>query len=291
MHLHTQAGHEIDVTAEYIRNHEHTKWTKPWGEDLGMELHAMKPFNPISGTVYSGDNALRLYLPQLESLRMEPNYEIDLRYSTLNQLERHNCTVRAGAIGHTVIATISDDRTKWKKYTVYNYSDVIYIKNLYRYEDYRLRKFNWAEACKKMNIYEGLMDDAVRMIKNCGVRIMSARRMAGSYVSHENTVYVASPEDLETKERLFEAVFHELAHWTKDNLPGCRRTYGYAQEEIVAQQTMFMLMEHFGLGITEGMLDYLHSWLIPLTLDEARYVWADALESATTAYERLISFI
>lgn len=290
MHLHTQDGdgREIGVTAEYIRNRAHSPWTKPWGEDH-VEIHAMKPFNPISGTVYSNDNAMRLYLPLLEMFRLDPSQIIDLRFSTLNQLERHSATVRAGADSFTVIASISDDKTKWKKYTVYNYRDVIF-KGLDRYEDYRLRKFNWSMACERLDL-KGAAERAVQMVQNCGVRIMSAMGMQSSFVPHENTVYIARPECFDSKEKLFEVLFHELAHWTKFNLPGCRRTYGYAQEEIVAQQVMFLLMDYFGFGVNDGMMDYLSSWLTLLTMDDAQYVWEDALGTSETVFKRLLSFI
>lgn len=271
-------------------------WTKGW---ISSDLHAMKPFNPISGTVYSDDNAVRLYLPLLEMFRFDPSMIIDLRFSTLNQLEKHGATVREGSIGYTVVFAIpasdgeecqdAKPQMRSRIYTVYNYRDVIWRDQDQRlkYDAYSFNSYGAQSLSSNRN--------AESMLKNCGARIVTCHTIQPSFVPHENTIYMPLNADFSCESRKWETLLHELMHWTKFNLPGCRRSYGYAQEEIVAQLGAVMLCQELGVnfvpGQKEGMLDYLKSWIRPLQPDDRLYVVDDALESAETAVKRLLTFI
>jgi antirestriction protein ArdC len=286
---HLSTANTADLLQE-IRSTQGT-WTKGWTHS---EIRAMKPFNPISGHVYRGQNVMGLYLPQLERYRNEPGYSIDLRYATEKQIKDHSGYLIPGAIGYDLVMTVVTPNYRCRKQTkVYPLNEVIWESDKYRKKmsDYRLRPYrpenteNDSECIKILN----------RILEGNEIKTVCCRDMQPSYVPHENTVYFPRPEDFVSDKRRCEAVFHEIAHWTRHNIPECRRVLSYPSEELTAELASILIMQHYKIEISEDqwacIMDYLRSWLRPVDDSDCCAMLEEAMGHAERAAESLTARI
>ncbi len=284
--LNADAGEILD----HVRGCTGT-WTKGWTDS---EIRAMRPFNPITDHVYRGRNIMELYLPQLERFRSEPGYRIDLRFATEKQINRAGGVLIPGSRGYRLVAVVSGpDLRCSREYIVHSLSDVIWKNERSRrkYEQYRLRSY-WEQERDPAQEPSPVQRRREALLDHLEVRIMVCRRMQPSYVPHENSLYFPLNDDFVSENRKWEAVFHELVHWTRHNIPECRRCLSYPSEELTAELGSVMLCRHTGMEISDDqaacILDYLRSWLRPFDDDrDCRALLEEVLGHATRAYESL----
>lgn len=247
-------------------------WNKGWKE---TNYRAMKPFNPISKTIYQGKNSRDLYLPQWEESKM--GKEIDLRFSTRKQIESHGGCIRNNAHPYQ-IRYFKEGKSYY--HTVYSYSDVYFIDS--KFSEYAPHEYRYKDT-----------NPAEKLFKNLNVKIIQIKDIQPSFVPHENAIYI--PFDFKNDNRRYEAVLHELIHWTKYNFPSCSRSETYPSEECIAEYGMLMLYEElFGKvpdAVTERALDYCASWLKSFPEDLRLKVLDDISNVTYTAVSKLIRFI
>ncbi|MGN1356776.1 MAG: zincin-like metallopeptidase domain-containing protein [Succinivibrionaceae bacterium] len=284
-------------------------WSQGWTSSI---IKPMRPFNPVTGTVYRGVNALNLYLPLLEKLLADPSYQIDLRFSTLRQINLNTGRVRPGSKASYIICFIrsfldssgkvltadtleqarakdpdATEKRSCRTFAVFNYANVEWSDESRMEKINRYRIDNYALQSPSVNI------QAEQLLEANSVRVLTATGIQPSFVPHENVIYVPRNEDFQSESSKWEALFHELIHWTKKNLPGCDRNFCYAQEELTAELGSLMLCQELGIdfrpGQKEGMLAYLHSWLSPFKEEQKLSAIDEALRAADKAINILLS--
>lgn len=251
------------------------EWTDTWNKGWNpTEYRAMKPFNPISKTVYRGKNSRDLYLPQWEESKM--GKEIDLRFSTRKQIETNGGCIRQNAHPYQ-IRYFKEGKSYY--HTVYSYSDVYFIDS--KFSEYAPHYYHFNED-----------NAAEKMLKNINVKIVQIKDIQPSFVPHENTIYL--PFDFKNNNRKYECVLHELMHWTKYNFPSCSRSETYPSEECIAEYGMLMLYEElFGKvpdAVTERALDYCASWLKSFPEDLKLKVLDDISNVTYISVSKLLRF-
>ncbi len=287
------------------------EWMKGW---TASELRAMKPFNPISNTHYRGKNSINLYLPEWEQSKLDPEYKIDLRYSTMRQLNLKTGSVLEGSRSHVIkffAPAYKDGKGNFLKaksfeealrldphpvsaaciryYRVYSYRDIVWSnpENGLMYDSYRVR--DYGEQSLSSN------ECAEKLLSNLNVRIAICSTIQPSYVPHENTIYLPYNSEFISESRKWEAVFHELVHWTKYNFPSCSRSFPYPQEEMTAEFGSLMLCQELGIafepGQEAGIYDYIRSWLKSYPEELKLEIVDEALDAADKAFHKLIKFI
>ncbi len=285
-------------------------WTKGW---TASQLKAMRPFNPITKTVYNGQNAMNLYLPQFELAQQDDDFEVDLRFSTLRQINGAGGSVKAGSKGYKIKfwAPIFQDRSGrylkvysmedarridpkavsrccQRTFTVFSHRDVIWdnAETEAKFDAYRVRKYDEQSLSSNAK--------AEQLLKNTGVRISVCPCIQPSYLPHENRIYLPCNGDFANESRKWEVLFHELIHWTKYNIEGCSRTFSYPQEELTAEIGCFMLCQElevdFVPGQKGGIYDYLGSWIRPFPESERKFVIDEAIAAADKAVKALLKF-
>ena len=249
---------------EILKNTCTINWVKGWKETT---IKASYPYNPISGTVYQGKNRYNLYQACVN------DYETrELRFATQNQIKKAGGKLKKRAQAYTINYFTGN---AVKQYMVYSYNDVIIDnKDEYTIKNYKFSKNRMDKLIKKLNID----------IKVC-------KDLQPSYVPYENTVYmVANANSWKDK---YEALFHEIAHWTKYNLTILSRSYPYPEEEIVAELTAWMICEDF-FKIPETRqkmkLNYIESWLSSFPSEMRTTVMDEAYDMAYKIYTKIMEY-
>lgn len=287
-------------------------WSKGW---KGSLLKAMRPFNPITGTVYHGTNAMNLYLPLLEKIISDPSYKAELRYSTMRQLNMHKAGVKKGGKAKYISCFkpiifnsknkimkvdslqegLTIDRGAYQKvvkrrFGVFNYDDVEWYDSQQKekYDQFKIDDYDSQTVSSNLK--------AEKLLKSCGARLMIGTGMQPCFAPNENIIYIPRNEDFAQESSKWEALFHELIHWTKLNLAGCERNFCYAQEELTAELGSLMLCQEFEVnfvpGQRDGMYDYLHNWLKPFVDEASKLIAIDeALAASDRAVKALLATI
>ena len=252
-----------DMTAEQMLDYIQKEPISPWSHCFNPNdatIRAAYPINPITGTRYSGNNRARLYL----ELFNEQNSE--LRFATRKQIEKIGGTIKDNAKEYYIYNR--------QKYTVYNYEDVILPNKQKLFSDYKFTRSKIDKLLKQLNV----------KIKTGNV--------FPSYVPAENTIYIPG-ETIGRKEK-YEVLIHEIAHWTKYNLPDCDRTCAYCMEEITAELAMWKVCERF-FKISKrrklAIIDYIRSWISDCPYLMRRDALHSAIVMANTICKNLMSLI
>lgn len=249
--------------AELLNNIITINWEKGWKSNI----RATQPYNPISGTVYQGANRINLYQACLN------DYETrELRFATEKQIKKAGGKLKTWAQPYTINYFTG---TAIRQYTVYSYNDVIIDnKDEYAIKDYKFSRNRMDKLIKKLNI-----------------DIKIAKDLQPSYAPYENTVYMVSNTN-SWKEK-YEALFHEIAHWTKYNFPVLHRNYPYPEEEIVAELAAWMVCEDF-FKISETRqkmkLNYIESWLSCFPSEMKTAVMDEAYDMAYKVYTKIMEY-
>lgn len=230
-------------------------WIKP---TLLTDKRAMIPFNPCTEHNYQGLNQMNLYLPQLQELRGDEDYILDLRYLTEKQIAKYN----GEANPRSALTITFTNGSIVKRYEVYNMSLVHWYDN---------------EPFTKYKLEQGLKPDFIKP----DVRVITGLILP-SYVPCENRVYIPKSEYCATYSRYMETLIHEIIHWSKDNIDACHRVLPYPMEELVACIGSAIVMDRVGIETSEGqermILDYIRTWVNCLIDKESKQA---AIDEAT----------
>lgn len=251
---------------EAIKNNN-MPWRKTWHN--GAET---RPYNPITKTVYRGTNAMMLYFPIMLKVMTGEIKIPDYRYCTFKQMKKEGLSLKPESKGMPIFYWSSylkesekkNGKTEYevkgyfKHYVVFNFSDMLIP------EDSKHFKTECVFECDEPDIME--------IITNLNIKVNTSNIVCPHYNRKTNEINI--PDKFEDDLSLFTTLFHEITHWTKDNISSCKRELDRAHEELVAELGSFMVCHDLGIEYTpvetSNYYEYLKSWLSGYSTDEEK---------------------
>lgn len=243
-----------------------TPWQKPWS--VGQSPMSVHPFNPVTGTRYSGINRLTLSLASFK----------DNRWLTLKQIESRGLSLSPGSVPERIVfcfggGTLEEKRRKdeshdggfgYKWHEVYNGSDIVGL-------DVVIPPF----VCEPADFDVSL--NVIAVLAASGANLIHGGDRA-CYRPSPDTIHLPWRRNFHSTTDYSSTALHELAHWSGHpsrldrNLSGRFGSDAYAIEELHAEIASAFLVAELGLGMTQHQIDahasYLNSWCRVLERDE-----------------------
>ncbi|MFA9394738.1 MAG: zincin-like metallopeptidase domain-containing protein [Halodesulfovibrio sp.] len=246
-------------------------WQKPW---KAGEFHP--PFNPISGTVYSGVNFVSLAREGMD----------DPRFVTFNQAKNENWRIKKGSKSRPVVfwqftkernvlddngKPVLDDEGKPKKEEfrlerpILRFASVFHATQVEGMPEWKGRDVSWNPHERSEAILEG-----------SGASITHDQRDRAFFSYTWDQIKLPPKDKFENKNKYYATALHELGHWTghEKRWNGNERTFGpkgtqeYAREELNAEIGSWMTAMELGLEYDRGQhLSYVDSWIQALEKD------------------------
>lgn len=296
------------VIEDVINNVEAGEWINPV-----KAAYRMPFFNPVSKSVYSGNNIFRL--------KMYCNIFgfTDPRFMTFAQAKEKGFRIKKGAKSCTLLkfgarkeeeeitpvdlfadCSEEDEKTEEKprafvrKFNVFNAADIIGISPLDE-------SFEYSEK-EKNELLENMIKNSESEIKYDGAA------MGGNCYDHTwDIVHLYERKAFINQKEFYVTAAHEIAHSTGAEMR-LNRPHGhfsevktnkrerklYAREELVAELTAAMIREEFGGETSPDHLKnqrvYLSGWaqILKDDTEEIAKVYRDALKAAEYIKERMI---
>ncbi|WP_430735331.1 zincin-like metallopeptidase domain-containing protein [Halodesulfovibrio aestuarii] len=246
-------------------------WQKPW---KAGEFHP--PFNPISGTVYSGVNFVSLAREGMD----------DPRFVTFNQAKNEDWRIKKGSKSRPVVfwqftkeenvlddngKPVLDDEGKPKKEEfrlerpILRFASVFHATQIEGMPEWKGRDVSW-------NPHE--RSEAI--LKGSGASITHDQRDRAFFSYTWDQIKLPPKDKFEDQNKYYATALHELGHWTghEKRWNGNERTFGpkgtqeYAREELNAEIGSWMTAMELGLEYDRGQhLSYVDSWIQALEKD------------------------
>ena len=274
-----------DLTRAIIEQMEEnpTGWTKPWQGEGSM------PYNPQTGTVYSGGNMMTLawFSPD----RSDPRFSTYKGWRKLTGADPEMpCHVRKGETGLPILymaKSLKNTETgKWANKTTDTSGDEWQARTMLRaYTVFHASQVENAPEWDQPVVNENIDTEAGRAwFKTLGADWREAPGDEAFYMPSQD--YISTPLDtqFETSAGWFATVAHEHTHWTghadRTGRSGEKRVEGrsaYAFEELVAELGAVFLCNQHGIS-AEPRPDhakYLTSWIKALN-DDRTFLWQAA---------------
>jgi len=266
----TPKNHHEEFAARIIAMLEKgmAPWQQPW---KAGELHP--PFNPVSGTVYSGINRVML---------SEPDYA-DPRWMTFKQAGQKKYRVKKGSKSQTIVHwqwTEAMDKTDENGRPVldaYGEPEKIFM----RLERPRVRFYSVfhagqleAENGQPIPAFEPKEmewkpnERAEAILEASGANIIHDQRDRGFYTIHKDEIHLPPKENFANEGDYYPIAFHELGHWTRhpsrlNRENGPFGSESYAREELRAHIASWMLSQDLGIAFKpdEHHASYVQNWV------------------------------
>ncbi len=246
-------------------------WQKPW---KAGEFHP--PFNPISGTVYSGVNFVSLAREGMD----------DPRFVTFNQAKNEDWRIKKGSKSRPVVfwqftkeenvlddngKPVLDDDGKPKKEEfrlerpILRFASVFHATQVEGMPEWKGRDVSWNPHERSEAILEG-----------SGASITHDQRDRAFFSYTWDQIKLPPKDKFEDQNKYYATALHELGHWTghEKRWNGNERTFGpkgtqeYAREELNAEIGSWMTAMELGLEYDRGQhLSYVDSWIQALEKD------------------------
>ena len=287
--------------------------TAPWEKDWTTgDMANLRPFNPETGSIYSGRNAILL-----SAVSMNAGYK-DNRWVTFNQAKKAGGQVKKGQHGVPCSVWITHDE---KPVLDDNGQPVLNEKGEPKMEKvpkerpihrqftlFNVKQIAWPEGHQytkevdlgtiKSQSWENLeRADAVMKNINADIRYGGNRAYFSPFGDY---IQLPEKEKFKSQEGFYSTAFHELTHWSGHESRlnrdmGIQGTVKYAKEELVAEISSYMMCLNLGIGHNvENHASYVNSWFQDLketgTKQELQMAITDAVRKANEASKYLFSY-
>ncbi|SHI72449.1 zincin-like metallopeptidase domain-containing protein [Halodesulfovibrio aestuarii] len=246
-------------------------WQKPW---KAGEFHP--PFNPISGTIYSGVNFVSLAREGMD----------DPRFVTFNQAKKEDWRIKKGSKSRPVVfwqftkeenvlddngkPVLGDDGKPKKEELrlerpILRFASVFHATQVEGMPEWKGRDVSWNPHERSEAILEG-----------SGASITHDQRDRAFFSYTWDQIKLPPKDKFEDQNKYYATALHELGHWTghEKRWNGNERTFGpkgtqeYAREELNAEIGSWMTAMELGLEYDRGQhLSYVDSWIQALEKD------------------------
>jgi antirestriction protein ArdC len=253
------------------------EWKRTWDK-----LGTSNPYNPLTGTEYSGINKIALSFAG----------HSDPRFMTFKQASDMGYKIQKGSKSHSIIhfqmneKEVENEKTGEKEivkipsvktFAVFNAEQIVGIPRL-TIQDAETKKFDEIK-----NVEE--------LIKNSGVVLMHGGNQP-LYSPKEDLIRMPLKEQFHTPIDYYSTLLHEMTHWTGHETRLDRLKQGgfasksYAHEELVAELGSVFLSSKSGIPLNDDHFkhhsQYLNGWISILKDDKkALYKAASQAEKAT----------
>ena len=253
-------------------------WQKPWKPG---EFYP--PFNPVSGTVYSGVNFVSLAREGKD----------DPRFVTFKQANAEGWSIRKGEKSRPVVFwQFTEERTKLNE----DGKPVLDDEGNKQKEERTLErpKLRFARVFHATQV-EGIPEWTGRDVSwNPHERGEAILNGSGASITHDqrdraffsytwDEIKLPPKDKFESQDKYYATALHELGHWTghEKRWDGQERPFGpkgsgeYAREELNAEIASWMTSMELGLGYNRSQhLAYVDSWIQALEKDPYEIVRA-----------------
>ena len=246
-------------------------WQKPW---KAGEFHP--PFNPISGTVYSGVNFVSLAREGMD----------DPRFVTFNQAKNEDWRIKKGSKSRPVVfwqftkeenvlddngKPVLDDDGKPQKEEfrlerpILRFASVFHATQVEGIPEWKGRDVSWNPHERSEAILEG-----------SGASITHDQRDRAFFSYTWDQIKLPPKDKFEDQNKYYATALHELGHWTghekrwnsNERTFGPKGTQEYAREELNAEIGSWMTAMELGLEYDRGQhRSYVDSWIQALEKD------------------------
>ncbi|SAL47320.1 antirestriction protein-like protein [Caballeronia peredens] len=285
-----------DLTDTIIKAMEEAlKWEKDWVSSN------IRPYNPVTGTVYSGINFLslasrgyedpRFYTgAQIQQLFKESEGKVHIRKGekACRIMWAQPVSKESNEIDPETGEKKQDSGMMWKYYPVYNASQIEGIAPLPKSE--LQTEFKNVEEAELM---------ARAMVEKTGLVIEHGKTNQPHYRPSTHSVGMPSKDSFKSVEGYYSTLMHEIGHATghpkllareqKGRMHGsAEEVAAYAQEELVAELISVYSSHELGVPYSrkshENSAAYLKSWIGALKNDKTYIFKASSLANKATDY-------
>ena len=273
-----------DVSARIIAELEvgAAPWVKPWSATPG----ANTPCNAVSNRPYSGCNVVLLMMAQATAYRTP-------RYLTFKQALEWGGNVRKGEHGTKVVFVkqlqVRDQGADhgptrlipmMKEYTVFNVDQCDNLPDSVTIgKPMRVRNPDTRDV----------LADAFLHSTGADIREGQSEPL---YVPNRDFISMPDFAEFKSADHFYNAVFHELTHWTGHRVRldrDLRNQFGscdYAAEELIAELGAAFLCAEFGFDGDVRNAGYLATWIELLKADKRAFFTACSKASKAADYLR-----
>jgi len=243
-------------------------WQKPW---KAGELHP--PFNPVSGTVYSGINRVML---------SEPDYA-DPRWMTFKQAGQKKYRVKKGSKSQTIVHwqwTEAIDKTDENGRPVldaFDEPEKIFVRlarprvrfySVFHAGQLETENGQPIPAFEPKELEWQPNERAEAILEASGAEIIHDQRDRGFYSIHKDEIHLPPKENFANEGDYYSTAFHELGHWTRhpSRLNRENGPFGsemYSREELRAHIASWMLSQDLGIAFNpeQNHASYVDNWI------------------------------
>ncbi|MCG8806344.1 DUF1738 domain-containing protein [Tenacibaculum finnmarkense] len=293
-----------DKVIQYIEENKNTPWVKPWKnisvKNINSFNYSVKPYNPVTGTIYKALNEMSLSMGVAAEL-----LDKDPRFLTFNNIIDAGFRLKKGAehkpiffmapvlVKDTTREILAKEKTTLKdtdksietkklaftakEYKVFHASDIIGIPP---YEIPKEFKDLQNESVDFQNIK--------KLLEHNDLKVYSGGNRA-FYTKGKDFIQMPFIDQFENKNAFYKTLLHEIGHWTMAEERVYRSIGGskqeYAKEELVAEMFSLTAAKPFGvMPCFNQSSDYIKGWLSALKNDKQFLFRASSYAERATNY-------
>jgi antirestriction protein ArdC len=255
----------VKATADFFINaiKEGTApWKKPWKAD-----EYITPFNPVSGSVYSGTNALYLDMYQRAMFKSE-----DPRWMTFLNIQKNKYHLKKGSHGVPLAyynkimvdenGKLTNNPLEAKSYKpvrnyfiVFHASQIEGLPPLEKNDDHELKDR------QSISIAQETLDKS-------GAKILHDSHNNNYYLPAQDEIHLTPKHTFTSLTDYYSTAFHELAHWTSHPSRLNRKISNpvgspeYAAEELRAEIGSYLISKELRIDFNpQSASSYVASWV------------------------------
>jgi antirestriction protein ArdC len=282
--------HQILTDKIIAKMEEAVKYEKPWFENT-----TVPPYNPVTGTKYSGVNFLALLLAHYP----DPRFYTFQNVKKLAEETGENIHVKKGEKGIAVFKAMQKTYTStdketgeeksfglWRQVyagTVFNASQIEGIAPLVVLEK------------QEFEVNEDLEKITQAMIGSSGLKLHHHSQGRAYYSPKEDGIWLPHPEQFKSQSLYQRTLSHELGHSTghekrlNRDLTGSFGSKEYAYEELIAELSSYFMGAQLGFKYDstthENHAAYLKSWMGALQKDKGLIFKASSAASKVVEFQ------
>lgn len=267
-----------DITDKVISAMENgdKDWKRTWDK-----LGTSNPYNPLTGTEYSGINKIALSFAGHK----------DPRFLTFKQASELGYQIQKGSKSHTIIhfqmneKEVENKETKEKE--IVKIPSVKYFNVFNAEQIVGIPRLSTEETNKQFDEIKNVEE----LILKSGANVIHGTNQP-CYVPGEDLIRMPQKEQFHTPIDYYSTLLHEMTHWTGHETRLDRLKQGgfasksYAHEELVAELGSVFLSSKSGIALNDEHYkhhsQYLNGWISILKDDKnALYKAASQAQKAT----------
>lgn len=285
-----------EITEKLIKalsdDSQNLPWRKGWDATKPDQVlrSIERPFNPTTGTLYSGMNYVSLILAGFDIQK-------DPRFMTFKQATQRGYTVKKGSKSALICYYAKGQREVEATITTPAGKDVALAttEDFFMEKTYRVFHASQIEGLEKWEKPEPLkvsedFKEIKALIENAEIKISTGGNKA-YYSPREHAIKMPEQSSFENPHKYYRVLLHEIGHWTGSkevldrSFPDLEGKQAYAAEELVAEMFSLFSSPYFNVApFFENSQTYIKGWAAALESDPKFIVRASSFAERILAY-------